>query len=272
MKGAIIGDIVGSVYEWDNIKTKDFPLFSEKSKFTDDTVCTVAVMDALDCPYEEDGVTSNFHDKDYTEWAYHSVERSLVKFGTAYPRRGYGGKFRHWLYTNEHRPYGSWGNGAPMRCSAAGWVTDDPLTAMGVGVVTALPTHNHIEGTKAAGLLAELICMARQGVMKDELLAEAEKYYFIPRLDDIRDEYDFDVSCMGTMPVALAAFFEGEDFEDAIRNAISVGGDSDTIACITGSLAEAYWGVPEDMWERAKTYLDDSLIHVVDNFYATYVK
>ena len=270
MKGAIIGDIVGSVYEWHNIKTKDFPLFSDKSFFTDDTVCTVAVASAF-TNTDEDSLKG-----DYISALYLPIRNGLICYGLAYPHRGYGGAFKHWLHESRMiynaRPYVSWGNGAPMRCSSAGWVTDDPREAMGLGVLTALPTHNHPESTKAAGLVAELICMARNGLMKDELLEEAAHYYDIPKLDDIRDTYRFDVSCMGTMPVALAAFFEGEDFEDAIRNAISVGGDSDTIACITGSLAEAYWGVPADMWEKAATYLDEALRRDVDRFYDKFTR
>ena len=270
MKGAIIGDIVGSVYEWHNIKTKDFPLFSDESFFTDDTVCTVAVGSALLHSWEQEDGTLNLYHKDYNELFYYHVRRALHDYGNAYRGRGYGGAFKQWLRSPDMLPYVSWGNGAPMRCSAAGWVTDDPRTAIGLGVMTALPTHNHPEALKAAGLVAELICSARNGLPMSDMRDRAEECYTIPVLDEIRPRYRFDVSCMGTMPVALAAFLESTDFEDAIRNAISVGGDSDTIACITGALAEAYYGVPEDLWDKAKTYLDDKLRTEVEEFHAKF--
>ena len=278
MKGAIIGDIVGSVYEWDNIKTKDFPLFSEKSFFTDDTVCTVAVGSAFLDSWEQEDGTENLYAKDYNEVFYYHVKQALYTYGNKYRGRGYGGAFKHWLHTpamstsgvyhsDVLHPYVSWGNGAPMRCSAAGWVTDDFRTALALGVMTAMPTHNHPEALKAAGLVAELISEARNGLPMSDLLDRAEEFYSLPDLSYIRPTYRFDVSCMGTMPVALSAFFESTDFEDAIRNAISVGGDSDTIACITGSLAEAYYGVPDHLWEKAKTYLTAELIDVVESFH-----
>ena len=281
MKGAIIGDIVGSVYEWHNIKTKDFPLFSDESFFTDDTVCTVAVGSALLHSWDQEDGTENLYAKDYNEVFYYHVKQALYRYGNAYRGRGYGGAFKHWLhtpatstsgvyYSDSLHPYVSWGNGAPMRCSAAGWVTDDPRTAIGLGVMTALPTHNHPEALKAAGLVAELICYARNGLPMSDLRDRAEECYSMPSLDYIRPTYRFDVSCMGTMPVALSAFFESTDFEDAIRNAISVGGDSDTIACITGSLAEAYYKVPDALWDKAKTYLDDKLRTEVEEFHAKF--
>ena len=165
------------------------------------------------------------------------------------------------------KSYNSWGNGAPMRCSPAGWLASSPEKAFELGMYTAGPTHNHPEAMKAAGVTAMLIWHARHGMPKPELRELAEKWYSLPVLDEIRAAYTFDVSCAGTMPVALSAFFESTGFEDAIRNAVSVGGDSDTIAAITGSLAEAYYGVPEELWQKACRYLSDELIRNVTAFY-----
>lgn len=255
MKGAIIGDIVGSVYEWHNHKSKDFPLFQPRCSFTDDTVMTVAVAMGMLQAFETgaellDALTDSLHD-----------------YGNRYPHRGYGGRFRHWLRSSDPQPYNSWGNGAPMRCSAAGWLAKTPEKAFELGMYTAAPTHNHPEGMKAAGVTAMLIWHARHGMTKEALRELAVKAYELPVLDEIRDSYSFDVSSMGTMPVALSAFFESRDFEDAIRNAISIGGDSDTIAAITGSIAEAFYGVPEMIWAEASGYLTDELRENVEQFY-----
>ena len=255
MKGTIIGDIVGSVYEFHNIKTKDFPLFSQGSRFTDDTVMTVAVAMGL--------LAANSEDSDLTE----ALTESMHNYGNRYPHRGYGGRFRRWLRAADPQPYNSWGNGAPMRCSAAGWLASSPEKAFELGMYTAGPTHNHPEAMKAAGVTAMLIWDARHGMKKGALRELAAKWYSIPALAELRPGYTFDVSCMGTMPAALSAFFESESFEDAIRNAVSVGGDSDTIAAITGSLAEAYYGVPGELWQKACDYLSDELVHNVETFY-----
>ena len=255
MKGAIIGDIIGSIYEFHNIKTKVFPLFSDRCKFTDDTVMTVAVAMGLLAAYEDN--------TDLTE----TLTESMHDYGNRYPHRGYGGRFHRWLRASDPRPYNSWGNGAPMRCSSAGWIASTPEKAFQLGMYTAGPTHNHPEAMKAAGLTAMLIWHARHGMTKEGLQEIAAKWYDLPVLDNIRAEYSFDVSCMGTMPVALSAFFESNDFEDAIRNAISIGGDSDTIAAITGSIAEAFYGIPEAIWKKARRFLSDELRENVDYFY-----
>ena len=255
MKGAIIGDIVGSVYEHHNIKTKDFPLFSPRSRFTDDTVMTVAVAMGL--------IAAHKDDCDLIE----ALTESMLDYGNRYEHRGYGGRFRKWLSAPNPRPYNSWGNGAPMRCSAAGWLASSQEKAFELGMFTAGPTHNHPEAMKAAGVTAMLIWHARHGMEKAVMRDLAMKWYSLPMLDEIRPAYSFDVSCMGTMPVALSAFFESDSFEDAIRNAVSVGGDSDTIAAITGSLAEAYYSVPGELWQNACEYLSDELVHNVETFY-----
>ena len=255
MKGAIIGDIVGSVYEFNNIKTKDFPLFSDNCFFTDDTVMTIAVANGL--------INASERMWDLLEL----LSEEMRDYGNRYPHCGYGGRFRRWLSTPDAPAYNSWGNGAPMRCSAAGWFASSPEKAFQLGMYTAGPTHNHPESMKAAGLTATLIWHARNGKSKEELRQIAEKWYYLPVLDEIREKYRFDVSCMGTMPVALSAFFESIDFEDAIRNAISIGGDSDTISAITGAIAEAFYGVPDDLWQKARGFLTEELAREVETIY-----
>ena len=256
MKGAIIGDITGSIYEWHNIKTKEFELLPDSCFFTDDTVMTVAVGVGLMNAFERNGDIEEF------------LTDSMHDYGNRYPHRGYGGRFRRWLQSPDPRPYNSLGNGAPMRCSAAGWLAGTPEKAFELGMYTAAPTHNHPEGMKAAGVTSMLICLARGGMSMEELRDTAAKWYALPVLDEIRPDYSFDVTCDGTMPAALSAFFKSTDFEDAIRNAISVGGDSDTIAAITGSLAEAFYGVPEELWRRAETFLTEELRENVEAFRA----
>ena len=255
MKGAIIGDIVGSIYEFHNIKTKDFPLFTQTCSFTDDTVMTCAVANAFRL--------ADLNGRPILP----ELVTSMQGFGRRFPYRGYGGRFEGWLYEAHPQPYYSYGNGAPMRVSAMGLLGDTPERARELGMVSALPTHNHPASLRAAGLTAELIWLARHGTSREDLRVKAESVYQLPKLDALRDSYSFDVSCAGTMPVALAAFFESTDFEDAIRNAISMGGDSDTIAAITGCIAEAFYGVPLNLWLEARRYLTATLAQVVDEFY-----
>lgn len=256
MKGAIIGDIVGSIYEFHNIKTKDFPLFQDSCTFTDDTIMTCAVANAFRIADQQGRPL------------YDNLIGFMQAFGRHFPQRGYGGHFEDWLYQDDPKPYHSFGNGAPMRVSSAGFLGDTPERARELGIITAMPSHNHPDSLIAAGLTAELIWRARHGESKEDLRKRAESFYQLPSLDEIRPDYEFDVSCQGTMPVALAAFFESTDFVDAIRNAISVGGDSDTIACITGAIAEAYYGVPESVWLMARRKLTATLAQTVDDFYA----
>ncbi len=191
----------------------------------------------------------------------------MQTYGRDYEGRGYGGRFGEWIYDPLALPYNSWGNGAPMRCSSAGWLARSATEARRLGRLTALPTHNHPEGVKAASLTAELIYRARTREDITSLRTYAQASYVIPKLDIIRPSYRFDESSQRTMPVALAAFFESTSFEDAIRNAISVGGDSDTIAAITGSIAEAYYGVPEDIWDKAKKSLPRHFIDIIGKFH-----
>lgn len=251
MLGAIAGDIIGSVYEWHNIKDKDFPLFSRRCDFTDDTVMTIATADVI------------INNGNYAE--------AYKKYGRAYPGRGYGGNFGHWIRSEDYRPYNSYGNGSAMRISPVGFAFQTLDKVLEEAKKSAEVTHNHPEGIKGAQAAASAVFLARTGKGKKEIKEYIEKtfnYDLDRRLDDIRPNYEFDVSCQGSVPEAIIAFIESENFEDAIRNAISIGGDSDTIACITGGIAEAYYnGVPDRIAERVMEILDDRLRKTVWKFY-----
>lgn len=224
MFGAIVGDIVGSVYEWDRIKTTEFPLFGPDSDFTDDTVMTVATAHSI-----------------LTRTGY---ARSYREFGRRYPGRGYGGRFVHWLARNNAGPYNSWGNGSAMRVSPVGFAFDTTDAVLAEAKRSAEVTHNHPEGIKGAQATAMAIYLARTGAGKQEIrdaIVERFGCDLDRRLDDIRPHYDFDESCQGTVPEAIIAFLESHDFEDAIRKAVSLGGYSDTLACITGGIAQAFY-------------------------------
>jgi len=254
MLGAFIGDIVGSVYEWHNIKTKDFPLFRDGCTFTDDTVMTVAVADAL----MSGGTKDNFID-------------SMKKFGRLYPNSGYGGRFGSWLFSDDREPYNSWGNGSAMRVSPCGWFTEALEETESLAEKSATVTHNHPEGIKGAQATAAAIYLARVGTKKDKIKEYIEnKYgYDLNRtLDEIRPVYRFNESCQETVPEAIIAFLQSADFEDAIRNAVSLGGDSDTLAAITGSIAEAVYGIPDWIRDKALGLLDAPLREVYERWRA----
>ena len=242
MLGAIIGDTIGSLYEWHNIKTTEFPLFSEGSTFTDDSVMTVAVAHALlDC-YDCETISES------------GLVQKMQSYGKMYYDAGYGGKFRRWIKSPYPKPYNSYGNGSAMRVSPVAWASDDLAHVEELAKQTAQVTHNHPEGIKGAQAAAACILMARQGASNDEIRAyvdERHGYYLGFKLDDIRPLYGFDVSCQGSVPQAIVAFLESADFEDAIRLAVSIGGDSDTIAAIAGSIAQARYGIPD--WIAAET-------------------
>lgn len=245
MIGAIIGDIVGSVYEWHNIKTKNFPLFREECFFTDDTVMTIAVAEAI----KYGGKPNDFID-------------SMKKWGRRYPDAGYGGRFVGWIRSNDREPYNSWGNGSAMRVSPCAWAYDTLDEVEQAAESCAAVTHNHPEGIKGAQATAAAIFLAKNGASMDEIKTYiCEKYgYDLSRtIDEIRPVYRFNESCQETVPEAIIAFLESNDFEDAIRNAISLGGDSDTLAAITGSIAEAAYGVSEEIREKALGFLDERL-------------
>lgn len=254
MLGAIAGDIIGSIYERNNIKTKQFPLFRDASRFTDDTVLTVAIADAV------------LHHGDYID--------ALKRYHQSFPRAGYGGTFKTWATSDSREPYNSWGNGSAMRVSPIGFAFDMLETVLQEAERSAAVTHNHPEGIKGAQATAAAIFLARQGQSKSDIKAYIEStfaYDLSQSLDEIRPAYQFDVSCQGSVPQAITAFLESSDFEDAIRNAISLGGDSDTIACIAGSIAEVFYrGVPEAIAQAVKTRLDPSLLQVTEIFIDRY--
>lgn len=250
MLGAIVGDIVGSVYEWNNIKTKNFPLFSEKCFFTDDTVMTIAVADAI----LSGGAAGNFIG-------------SMKKFGRLYPNSGYGARFGRWLMSDDRAPYNSFGNGSAMRVAPCGWFATSLNEAEDLAARSAAVTHDHPEGIKGAQATAAAIYLARLDESADRIKAYIEQRYgydLSRTLDEMRPVYQFNETCQETVPEAIIAFLESEDFEDAIRNAISLGGDSDTLAAITGSIAEAAYGIPSDITTKVFHHLDDTLSAVIN--------
>ena len=253
MLGAIVGDIVGSIYEFNNHRSKDFPLFGEDCKFTDDTVLTIAVADCL------------MNNGNYTEY--------IKNYARKYTGRGYGGRFRQWISSESMEPYNSWGNGSAMRVSAVGFAYNDLEAVMNEAKRSAEVTHNHPEGIKGAQATAVAIFMARKGHSKEQIkaaIAQSFDYDLNRTVDEIRPTYVFNESCQETVPEAIIAFLESKDFEDAIRNAISLGGDSDTLACITGGIAEAFYGgVPTDIAKKALSYLDFNMREVVEKFYGS---
>lgn len=256
MLGAIIGDIAGSRFEWDNHKSKDFELLTYRCFFTDDTVMTLAVAKAIIASKGNfDNIGKN-------------VVKYMQKYGRKYPDAGYGGRFTNWLYSEKPQPYNSYGNGSAMRVSACGFVAKSLDEAIKLSRLVTEPTHNHPEGLKGAEATAVAIYLARTGKSIIEIRDYINDHYYKLNftLDGIRESYTFDVSCQGSVPQALMAFFESDSFEDTIRNAISIGGDSDTIAAIAGSVAEAYYGIPADIRNHALTYLDKDLLKILTEF------
>ncbi|MCR4607829.1 MAG: ADP-ribosylglycohydrolase family protein [Oscillospiraceae bacterium] len=266
LKGAIVGDIVGSIYEFNNHRSKVFPLFGKKCSFTDDSVMSVAVAHAI--ALWKGWTGDDGHRKDTL---FDTLVDTMQAFGNYYPFAGYGGRFGDWLCFKDPKPYNSWGNGAPMRCSAAGMLGDSAEEAYKLGEATAEVTHNHPYAMKAAGLTAELIWRARHGASMEELRKRAEEEYDIESCAWFAENNEFTEASQYTMPPALAAFLESTSFEDCIRNSVYVGGDTDTIGAIAGAMAEAYWGIPDDIWAKAESYLDERLLEVVDRFYKKFV-
>ena len=258
MYGAILGDIIGSVYEWDNIKTKDFPLLIPRSRFTDDSAMTVAVAEALLDALGKDRAARR-----------DAVIRSMQKWGRRYPNAGYGGRFYDWLHDRHPHPYNSWGNGSAMRVSSAGWLYDTLEETLQAAEDTAIVTHNHPEGIKGAQCVAAVIFLLRNGKTKEEIrtfVTDTFGYDLTRTCDEIRPGYKFDVSCQGTVPQAVTAFLEGTGFEDVIRTAVSLGGDCDTLTCIAGGMAEAMYGVPEELKEECRKRLKPDMVKVLDRF------
>ena len=266
MLGAIIGDIVGSIYEFDNIKTKNFNLFTNEMFFTDDTVMTIAIADAI----INGAKPENFI-------------LSMKKWGGDYIDKSYGASFINWLKSENSEPYNSWGNGSAMRVSPCGWIAklSEPFEeglklTEDLAKKSAEVTHNHPEGIKGAQATASSIFFMRHGKSKNAIeeyknklkdyIQNKYKYDLNFTLNEIRPSYDFNESCQKIVPQAIVSFLESENFEDAIRNAISIGGDSDTLAAITGSIAEAAYGIPEDIKNKAISYLDNEIKEVYNSW------
>jgi ADP-ribosylglycohydrolase len=249
MIGAIAGDIIGSVHEGAGTKTKRFRLFDRHARFTDDTVLSVAVAESI---LRGTDLIELFHD-----------------YFHRYPQACFGGSFIQWAVERRREAYNSWGNGSAMRVSPVGFACDTLDHVMQHAARTAAVTHNHPEGIRGAQATAVAIFLARTGSDKLEIkqhITDTFGYDLSTPLDVIRETYEFDVSCQGSVPQSIAAFLEATDFEDAIRNAISLGGDADTMACIAGAIADAYWGVPEEIERRTLSFLDDHLRGVVEDF------
>jgi len=252
MLGAILGDIVGSPFEFDhnNYKHKDFPLLSERSHFTDDTVMTFAVARGL------------MAGQGNAQKTFAEVQHEMQYWGRKYPDAGYGGMFGQWLYAEHSEPYGSFGNGSAMRVAAAGWLFDTLDKTLEMAKVTAEVTHNHPEGIKGAQATAAAIFLARTGHSKPEIRQYVEQtfgYDLSRTCDEIRPGYRHVETCQQTVPEAIIAFLESTGFEDALRNAVSLGGDSDTLACITGGIAEAFYGMPSELQQETLKRLPEEM-------------
>lgn len=259
MFGAILGDIIGSPFEFDRgDKTKDFELFTEGCSFTDDTVLSIAVADALMA------VGRDASEEEVRK----AVTEKMQSWGKKYPYAGYGGRFRLWLAEEDPKPYFSYGNGSAMRVSPVGWLYDTLERTREVAAWTAEVSHDHPEGIKGAAVTAGSIFLARNGAAKEDIrkLAEQSGYDMNRTLDEIRPSYHHMESCQETVPEAIIAFLEAEDFEDAIRNAVSLGGDTDTQGAITGSIAEAYFGIPEALKAECRNRVDRDMRKILDRF------
>lgn len=262
MLGAIIGDIIGSRFEWNNIKTKEFTLFHADCEPTDDSIMTIAIAKAILACNED----YSFLDKQAVYW--------MQKIGRLYPNCGYGGSFYNWMFSDNPQPYNSFGNGAAMRVSACGFAAKTLEQAKQLSRAVTAVTHNHPEGLKGAEATAAAIFLARQGSSKDDIRDYIQQHYYPLSftLDGIRDTYTFNETCQNTVPQAIEAFLESTDYEDAIRNAISIGGDSDTLAAITGGIAEAYYGIPDSIKKQGMAYLSCSLHEIIIDFVTTFNK
>ncbi|MHA2002326.1 MAG: ADP-ribosylglycohydrolase family protein [Promethearchaeota archaeon] len=253
MLGAIFGDIIGEPYEIRPIKTKNFPIFNPNSHFTDDTVLSIAIA----------------------KWILEGGNLASIvqKFARRYPNAGYGSNFIQWIHQTDLKPYNSWGNGSAMRVSPVGFAYKSLNDVLFYAKETAIITHNHPEGIKGAQATASAIFLAHTGKTKQEIknfLSSSFSYDLSFSLDEIRPGYHFDASCQGTVPQAIVAFLESTSFEDAIRNAVSLGGDSDTLACITGGIAQAFYGIPSRCLDYVYAKLDKNLANIVREFTEKY--
>ena len=250
MLGAIIGDIIGSPYEFESDKTKDFTLFVPDCRPTDDSILTIAVG----CACAEADCSNEYEFK-------RILADRLREIGLQYPDAGYGKRFYQWMLLNEDEPYGGNTNGSAMRASPVAWAAGSLSEAERLARWSAEITHNHPEGIRGAQAVAAAVYLARTGADKEEIKRYTEENYYDLdfTLDEIRPSYEHDMTCEGSVPQAIVCFLEAEDFEDAVRNAVSLGGDGDTLACIAGAIAEAYFGIPADIQEEAFEYIDEEL-------------
>lgn len=259
MLGAILGDIIGSRFEFDRGgKTKEFKLFTDECEFTDDSVMTVAIADALIDKAE-------IMESVFKYW----FIKSMKKWGNKYPYAGYGQRFYWWLREKDPKPYGSYGNGSAMRVSSVGWLINDLEMTKRIARWSAEVSHNHIEGIKGAECTAVVIYLARTGHSKEEIKDYVLKNYdydLSESLDELRQRHQHVESCMDSLPKALVSFFEGNSYEDVVRNAVSLGGDTDTLAAIAGAMAEAMYGIPEDIKNEGLKYLPEDMKEVIDRF------
>jgi ADP-ribosylglycohydrolase len=255
MFGAIAGDVIGSVYEHRNIKTTDFPLFQKYSRFTDDTVLTITIADAI------------LNQTDYA--------KSLKNFGRKYPDAGYGGTFIEWIFEPESKPYNSWGNGSAMRVSPIGFAFSKAKKVLSEAQKSAEVSHNHPEGIKGAQATALAILLARTGENKENIRKEISKrfcYNLKRTINDIKSNYSFDVSCQGSFPEAIIAFLDSDNYEDAVRKAISLGGDSDTLACIAGGISQAFYKkIPTEISTEVRQRLPQEFLEIIDTFNTKYM-
>lgn len=254
MLGAIIGDIVGSRFEFDNHLSKDFELFHDECDFTDDTICTIAIADAV--------------------LSHSGFRSSLIKWCRKYPnpKGAYGCSFSQWIMSKNPTPYGSFGNGSAMRVSPIGWISNDERFVATAAILTAAPTHNHPEGIKGAVSVSEAIVCARKAEDKKEAVKKVALKHYPHYLSDFYLKGRFDETCQGTVPLCFKIIEDSTSFEDAIRTAISYGGDSDTIGAIVGGIAESVWGIPQDIRDKALMYLPREMKNIVKSFYDTYIE
>jgi ADP-ribosylglycohydrolase len=249
--GAIAGDTIGSPYEFAPNKSMDFPLFCTHSRFTDDSVLTIAIADIL------------LHDLDLID--------TLKEYSRKYPDAGYGGSYQRWAFSDSREPYNSWGNGSAMRTSPIGFFYNKASDVLKAARICAQVTHNHPEGVRGAQATSLSIFLARQGASKIDIRKEISKWFnydLSKTINEIRPKYFFDVSCQGSVPQSIIAFLESDDYEDAVRKAVSLGGDADTMACITGGIAEAFYGpIPENITLETRKRLPDEFLKIIDEFY-----
>ena len=260
MLGALIGDIAGSPYEWSNCKSKDFPLLEPRCRMTDDSVMTAAVASAV-----------LMGDLENLDAFRQNVITEMRRLGNQFPGLGYGPRFERWLKAEAPQPYHSLGNGSAMRVSPVAWAAESLSQCLALAKASAEVTHDHPDGIAGACCVAGAVYLARTGADKEAIRDHVTRYYPLNfTLDEIREAYQFDVSCAGSVPQAMEAFLEAEDFEDAIRGAVSIGGDSDTIACMAGAVAAAFYGIPRDIREAALPFLEGEVRNIFDRFIQVY--